>query len=149
MVSDKVNYRNNNGPITAVTKQPTKGRANNGGLRIGEMETNAILGHGIASFLKESMMERSDKFNYSIENENGTIAINTKDNLISTYKNSENLDFSHIETPYSFKLLLQELEAFSIKSSIINDNTYDILNNKDDNIENASLSAIDISNISI
>ena len=63
--SDKVNYRTT-GPMTATTKQPTKGRANGGGLRIGEMETNAILGHGLGSFLKESMMERSDKYNYYI-----------------------------------------------------------------------------------
>jgi DNA-directed RNA polymerase II subunit RPB2 len=135
IVSDKVNYRNNDGPITAVTKQPTKGRANGGGLRIGEMETNAILGHGISSFLKESMMERSDKFNYSIENENGTIAINTRNNILSTFKDSDNLDFSNIETPYSLKLLLQEIEAFSIKTSLYNNTD----NETDDNIENSLL----------
>ena len=151
MVSDKVNYRNNDGPITAVTKQPTKGRANNGGLRIGEMETNAILGHGIASFLKESMMERSDKFNYSIENDNGTIAINTRDNIISTYSDSDNLDFSHLQTPYSFKLLLQELEAFSIKSTIMNNDTEinDKYTNLDDNTENIALVTIDPNKIDI
>ncbi len=135
IVSDKVNYRNDDGPITAVTKQPTKGRANGGGLRIGEMETNAILGHGISSFLKESMMERSDKFNYSIENENGTIAINTRNNILSTFKDSDNLDFSNIETPYSLKLLLQEIEAFSIKTSLYNNTD----NETDDNIENSLL----------
>ena len=145
MVSDKVNYRNSDGPITATTKQPTKGRANGGGLRIGEMETNAILGHGIASFLKESMMERSDNFNYSIENEHGTIAIKTKDNLLSTYNDSENLDFSNIETPYSFKLLVQEMEAFSIKTSLYNNTE----NDKDDLIENSALSGFDIESIKL
>ena len=33
MVSDKVNYRTT-GPMTATTKQPTKGRANGGGLQL-------------------------------------------------------------------------------------------------------------------
>ena len=140
IVSDKVNYRNNDGPVTSLTKQPTKGRANNGGLRIGEMETNAIIGHGLGSFLKESMMERSDKFNISIENENGTIAINTRDNLLSTFKDSENLDFTNIETPYSFKLLLQEIEGLSIKTSLSNEYNQEIM---DYNIDNDILNNID------
>ena len=140
IVSDKVNYRNNDGPVTSLTKQPTKGRANNGGLRIGEMETNAIIGHGLGSFLKESMMERSDKFNISIENENGTIAINTRENLLSTFKDSENLDFTNIETPYSFKLLLQEIEGLSIKTSLSNEYNQEIM---DYNIDNDILNNID------
>ena len=145
MVSDKINYRNSDGPITATTKQPTQGRAKGGGLRIGEMEKDALIGHGLGSFLKESMMERSDKFKYSIENENGTIAIKTKDNLISTYKEADNLDFSNIETPYTFKLLLQEMEAFSIKSSLYNNTD----NDNDDTIENSSLLEIDPESINI
>ena len=118
LVSDKVNYRNNDGPVTGLTKQPTKGRANNGGLRIGEMETNALLGHGIGSFLKESMMERSDAFDYYVDNKHGTIAVGNKENLHSSYKNDTTYDYSKVETPYSFKLLLQEIEAFSINTDI-------------------------------
>lgn len=138
MVSDKVNYRNKNGPITSTTKQPTQGRANGGGLRIGEMEKDVLVAHGLGSFLKESMMERSDKFNYSIENEHGTIAIKTEENLISSFKDSDNLDFSNVETPYTFKLLLQELEGLSIKASLLNNDD----NDTDANIENSYLSGI-------
>tara|TARA_B110000259_G_C14026523_1_gene404890 strand:+ start:88 stop:3777 length:3690 start_codon:yes stop_codon:yes gene_type:complete len=117
MVSDKVNYRTT-GPVTATTKQPTKGRSNGGGLRVGEMETNAILGHGMGSFIKESMMERSDKYGYNIENKYGTIAMGDSKNLKTTY-NEDIYDYSNVVTPYSFKLLLQEIEGLSIKSSII------------------------------
>jgi DNA-directed RNA polymerase II subunit RPB2 len=134
MVSDKVNYRTT-GPMTATTKQPTKGRANGGGLRIGEMETNAILGHGLGSFLKESMMERSDSYSYFIENEHGTVAMGDKDNLKSTYKNENTHDYSNVKTPYSLKLLLQEIEAFSIKPSIITDETHEF----DEVYENPSI----------
>ena len=130
-MSDKVNYRTT-GPRTATTKQPTKGRANGGGLRIGEMETNAILGHGLGSFLKESMMERSDKYDYYIENNHGTVAMGQKNNLKSTYKNDDIYDFSHVETPYSMKLLLQEIETFGIKPSVYTNNK----NNFDDIYEN-------------
>ena len=134
MVSDKVNYRTT-GPRTATTKQPTKGRSNGGGLRIGEMETNAILGHGLGSFLKESMMERSDSYNYYIENNHGTIAMGNHNNLKSTYTNEDSYDFSKVNTPYSLKLLLQEIEGFSVNASIITNENHEF----DEIYENPSI----------
>ena len=131
MVSDKVNYRTT-GPMTATTKQPTTGRSNGGGLRIGEMETNAILGHGLGSFLKESMMERSDKYGYFIENNHGTVAMGQHNNLKSTYKNEETYDYSYVNTPYSMKLLLQEIESFGIKPTVYTDDKKEF----DDEYEN-------------
>jgi len=136
IVSDKYNYRTE-GPVTSMTKQPTKGRANEGGLRIGEMETNAILGHGMGSFIKESMMERSDAFTYNIENENGTIAIDKNNKLYSSYKDAKNNNFSSIKTPYAFKLLLQEIETLGIQPRLLNENTNkNILEHLDENDDN-------------
>ena len=96
MVADKINYRQG-GKIVSMTKQPTKGRGNDGGLRIGEMETNAILSHGVAAFMKESMMERSDKYK---------------------------LDDLHM--PYSFKLLSQELQTMSIDMKLSKESEQDM-----------------------
>ena len=42
MVKDKINYRAD-GPKTLMTRQAVQGRANNGGLRIGEMERDGIM----------------------------------------------------------------------------------------------------------
>ena len=52
MVADKMHSRAT-GPVQALIRQPASGRANNGGLRIGEMERDSILSHGLSSFLGE------------------------------------------------------------------------------------------------
>ena len=74
MVKDKINARAR-GPRTALTRQTVGGRANGGGLRVGEMDRDAIIAHGMTNFIKDSMMERGDKFKVGICNKTGTIAI--------------------------------------------------------------------------
>ena len=59
MVKDKINHRAR-GPRTLLTRQTVQGRANDGGLRIGEMERDGILAHGATNFLQESMLVRGD-----------------------------------------------------------------------------------------
>ena len=51
------------------------------GLRIGEMERDAILSHGVANFLKESMFERSNAYSYYISDKSGlTAVVNSEEN---------------------------------------------------------------------
>jgi len=136
MVADKINYRqvnlrtmkNNNkdviikdAPVSATTRQPTKGRGNNGGLRIGEMEKDSIISHGMLAFLKESMMERSDKFDYLIDNETNTIL-----------SNENAYDVSKVETPFSFKQLTQELIGLNIKMELKTNEEFELEDRYDD-----------------
>lgn len=114
MVGDKINYRAAGGPITAQTRQPTKGRSNGGALRVGEMEVHCTWSHGLMHFLKESMMERSDKHELLIDNENKDIV-----NSLHDVKN-----ISKVKVPYSLKLLLQEIIALGVKPEIITDSIY-------------------------
>jgi len=82
MVKDKINYRAL-GPNAALTRQPVSGRANDGGLRMGEMERDSVLGHGANFFLQDSMMERADKYFVTVCNQTGMLAVaNPSRNLL-------------------------------------------------------------------
>lgn len=113
MVADKMHARGT-GPIDQLTKQPTSGRSAGGGLRIGEMERDTLLGHGLAQFSKESIMERSDKYSYALCRDCGVIAHQPYRGLAECRAcASENIAVVH--TPYAFKLLVQELESMGMQ----------------------------------
>jgi DNA-directed RNA polymerase II subunit RPB2 len=147
MVKDKINYRAR-GPNQQLTRQPVQGRANDGGLRVGEMERDAICAHGLAYFLNESFLVRGDEYYMAVCNKTGAIAIyNEGKNLfLSPYAdgpinfstnpdgtmNIKNLtrfgrSFSLLRIPYSFKLLIQELQVMNINMRIITDENVDQL----------------------
>ena len=147
MVKDKINYRAQ-GPRTVLTRQTVQGRANDGGLRIGEMERDCIIAHGATNFLTESMLKRGDEYFVAICNNSGSIAVynETKNIFISPYadgplkfntniQNENNIDvitkygreFSIIRVPYSFKLLMQELQVMNIQMRLITEDNIDQL----------------------
>ena len=133
MTEDKWNARAE-GRREQRTHQPTGGRGNQGGLRIGEMDCWALEGHGLSEFFQESLMKRSDGTEFTVCNGCGTIPItNEKTNLAicplcdgpvryigETATNLELLPpvkrsittFSKVEMPYATKLLEQELSTY-------------------------------------
>ena len=161
MVKDKINYRAR-GPNTALTRQSVSGRANDGGLRIGEMERDAICAHGTVNFITESMMERADKYQMAICNNTGMISIvNPDKNLFLSPMcdgpikfigsidgkdmNIENISkfgrsFSIVQVPYSLKLLIQELMAINVQLRIITEDNIEQIENMSfsNNIEKLS-----------
>jgi DNA-directed RNA polymerase II subunit RPB2 len=147
MVKDKINYRAR-GPNNVLTRQAVQGRANDGGLRIGEMERDGVLAHGMSYFLNESFLVRGDEYYMAVCNNTGTIAIynEAKNLFISPYAdgpinfvmnpdgsmNIKNLtrfgrSFSILRIPYSFKLLIQELLIMNVQMRIITTENIDQL----------------------
>jgi hypothetical protein len=74
MVEDKWQARGK-GRREQRTHQPTGGRGNQGGLKIGEMDRDALLGHSMTSFFRESFMERSDGSKIPLCTSCGTIPV--------------------------------------------------------------------------
>ena len=146
MVKDKINYRAQ-GPRTLLTRQTVQGRANDGGLRFGEMERDGVIAHGAAKFLEESMMTRGDEYFMAICNNSGTIAVYNEskniflspmadgpikfngkvDDKLSVIISKYGRNFSVVRVPYSFKLLMQELLTMNIQMRVITEDNVDQL----------------------
>lgn len=109
IVQDKMHSRRE-GINQVMNRQPSEGRARDGGQKIGEMERDVILSHGVFNFLNESFNERSDKYRTYINNKTGLIESQFNENKGI----DNNSDFSYIGISYSFKLFLQELQAMNI-----------------------------------
>ena len=119
MSSDKIHSRSS-GPIVSMTRQPSEGRSSHGGLRFGEMERDCMIAHGTASFLKERLMDVSDKFSIIICNQCKLIATGNSEKNIYECKKCKNYgDFSKVYIPYACKLLIQELMTMSVGPRIL------------------------------
>jgi DNA-directed RNA polymerase II subunit RPB2 len=107
MVEDKINYRDT-GPRTMLTHQPVEGRASNGGLRVGEMERDALIAHGTSAFIEESFMKRSDEHEVVFQPETGVLDTTLAPNQESTI----------LRMPYAMSLFLHELEAMHVSTRL-------------------------------
>jgi DNA-directed RNA polymerase II subunit RPB2 len=120
MTIDKQHSRASNGPVVLLTRQPAEGRAREGGLRIGEMEVECNLAHGISSFFKERFMEMSDNYRVFICKKCGMIGnVNPEKDLYccKTCKNTS--QFGEIRIPYAAKLLFQEMQTMALGTKFI------------------------------
>ena len=122
MVQDKLQFRSR-GPVNAIHRQPVKTQGGSGGLRLGEMERDVMLAHGISSFLKEGYMDRSDRTRVVIDAEEGTMAFARQDGKDGRERSEATPgsgvdggppEFADVEVPYAFKLMHQELAAMGI-----------------------------------
>ena len=111
MVADKIHARSR-GPVTLLTKQPTEGRAKRGGLRLGEMEQQCLVGHGAALTLKERF--DSDKTMIPICSKCGLIAIHDVIKNRSYCPVCKDSETAWVETSYAFKLMIDELKSIGI-----------------------------------
>jgi DNA-directed RNA polymerase II subunit RPB2 len=119
MVLDKIHSRSR-GPRQALTRQPLEGRSRDGGLKIGEMEKDSMVAHGIGQFLKERMMETSDLSYIKVCDDCGLFASKVIDKDYYTCESCHNSTrISTIAIPYATKVLFQELMSINVLPKIM------------------------------
>lgn len=113
MVKNKIHGRAS-GKVALLTRQPIEGRARGGALRLGEMEQQAIAGHGASLLLKERY--DSDKTTIFIAKDAGDVGYEDTIRNKVVCPLSESPDVEPIEISYAFKLLVDELLGLGIQT---------------------------------
>ena len=126
MVADKQHSRAI-GPMVNLTRQPAEGRSRDGGFRIGEMERDVMIAHGMSKFCRERLYDVSDKYSTHVCRKCGMIASYNDGNLKKGSDFSVHLcntcnnmtDFAKVDIPYAYKLMSQELQAINVVPRLI------------------------------
>jgi DNA-directed RNA polymerase beta subunit len=130
MVNDKQHSRSI-GPMVNLTRQPAEGRSRDGGFRIGEMERDVMIAHGMSRFCRERLYDVSDKYSTHVCGKCGMIACYNDESMKQTKFAKSDMsihlcrtcgnmtDFAKVEIPYAYKLLSQELQTINIVPRII------------------------------
>jgi len=109
MVQDKMHSRAR-GPRAILTRQPTEGRARDGGLRLGEMERDCLIAYGASQLLLERLMISSDAHKVDVCEKCGQMG------SMGYCKMCESEEkIRHLTMPYAAKLLIQELGSMNVK----------------------------------
>ena len=128
MVNDKQHSRAI-GPMVNLTRQPAEGRSRDGGFRIGEMERDVMIAHGMSRFCKERLYDVSDKYSVHVCKRCGLIAsyndgdkrkgcaVDFAVHLCKTCGNTT--DFAKVNIPYAYKLMAQELQTINVVPRIM------------------------------
>jgi intein/homing endonuclease len=112
MVADKIHSRST-GNVTMMHHQPSEGRSREGGLRVGEMERDALISHGGAAFIQETLFDMSDAYQVNVCEQCGNILSSA-----TACRMCKTGQVNRTNIPYCAKLLFQELEAMGIKIQI-------------------------------
>lgn len=118
MVAGKMHARSR-GPVTLLTHQPTEGRANEGGLRFGEMERDCLIGHGASLLLKERLVDESDRSDLMVCSECGEEAVRDIASGKFSCPVCGEVSPVLVQVPHAFKLLLDEIKSMCISTLIM------------------------------
>lgn len=138
-VKDKVHARAPRGaPVDRVTRQPIEGRAREGGLRMGQMETNVIASHGVAGMLSGQMDERSDGTEFRVCGE-CSCYVGPRASSCPVHVDAP---VERVRHPYAFKVMAQELSGLGVGVDMFPDMFPDMSPPVDDDDDDAHVAHV-------
>ena len=129
MVSDKHQVRAR-GPINPLTRQPIHGRKVHGGIRLGEMERDALLAHGAAFLVQDRLLHCSDESKALVCARCGSLlsammlppqgvgTTTTPKRRAHCRACGDGKDVDVLQIPYVFAYLTNELACMNIKTKL-------------------------------
>lgn len=103
------------GPVQLLTRQPTEGRRNNGGLRFGQMEAECVMSHASSEIMRERFVAASDRFEIPLCAQCGYIAIANKTISYAYCQVCNKVEHvGYVQIGYTTKLMIQELMATGV-----------------------------------
>ena len=112
-LAEKKIHARDRGTITILTRQPNSGRSQNGGMRVGEMEFDALRSHGAQKFQHETVASKSDGFKVRICSK-----CNVQSNYVEQCHICRTKELYSCIIPYATKNVLQELDCMGISLKI-------------------------------
>ena len=122
MVADKMHARAS-GKIALLTRQPIEGRSRGGALRLGEMEQEALVGHGASLLLKERY--DSDRVVIHLCSQCGSIVVDDQIHNKRVCSLCHSNQIEPVEVSYAFKLLVEELQGLHLLTKFDLKNKYE------------------------
>ncbi len=108
-------YATRDGPSAAITHQPLDGKTKDGGLRVGEMEKDVLVTHGVMRALNEKFYDDSDGVDVYLCRCGERAIVNEKSGLYKCRRCGDLADIARVPSSWSSNAFVNEAISMNVK----------------------------------